>query len=265
MDRFYKFYKKSYAKMLSEKIELKAPQETSSGTTTPTPTPTTDVTTTPKDELKSGSPTDTSTYIEVKTTKDASKSIFFHKDLIPHIKENNELGLGSIFSKEFFDKVKLEEVLKEIDVNSINNNIFSKDLMYTIGYDLVRKKEDVENDLYKAPGGDTPYILEVEKTVKDKTETVSVVYSTKDITTYATKRINYILVKIDSNKTSNNALKDAAKAGNAYILLTMFPGMTTGPITQWKDTHYIVVPVKVKPDGKVVVDEKGNVVPQEIK
>lgn len=157
-----------------------------------------------------------------------------------HIKEHNELGIGSIFRKGITEG----EILSMVE--KIKNEVNSSQSAYQIrvpkiGYNLVLPYDEAM-DLEGAVESTT------EKKEGPNTVIVPLVQTTQDLEDFITDEITLIIrpsnpqflpedVKMDSEVMSK------IDEGKCYSLLTAFPGDPDIPkASEWKGMFAVVVP-----------------------
>lgn len=157
-----------------------------------------------------------------------------------HIKEHNELGLGSIFRKGITDS----EIINMVE--RIKNEVSPNQSAYQIrvpriGYNLVLPYEEAM-DLEGAEESTT------EKKEGPNMITVPLVQTTQSLRDFSTDELTLIIrpsnpqflpedVKMDSD------VMEKIESGKCYSLLTAFPGDPDIPkASEWNGMYAVVVP-----------------------
>ena len=161
-----------------------------------------------------------------------------------HISTHNEIGIGSVFSKDIdIDKV-LAKVLPNLNVKDI------KDGVYTIkspgaGYNLVLPMDQAK----KLSGAE---MTSVEKEERDGPIKVPAIKTTAPLSDFKTDILTLIIRPTNPDRLHPSLEKDkdthnAIKAGKSFTLLASFPGDPNIPrASEWGDKYAVILPPKEK-------------------
>ena len=174
-----------------------------------------------------------------------------------HISTHNEIGIGSVFSKDIdIDKV-LAKVLPNLNVKDI------KDGVYTIkspgaGYNLVLPMDQAK----KLSGAE---MTSVEKEERDGPVKVPAIKTTAPLSDFKTDQLSLIIRPSNPDRLHPSLEKDkdthdAIKAGKSFTLLAAFPGDPSIPrASEWGDKYAVILPPEEKggkePEGQQTAAE----------
>lgn len=157
-----------------------------------------------------------------------------------HIKEHNELGIGSIFKKGITDM----EILNMVE--KIKNEVNPSQSAYQIkvpgiGYNLVLPYDEAMN-LEEATESST------EKKEGPNMITVPLVQTTQPLSDFSTDDLTFIVRPSNPQFLPEDVKMDPEvmkkiEEGKCYSLLTAFPGDPDIPkASEWKGMYAVVVP-----------------------
>jgi hypothetical protein len=161
-----------------------------------------------------------------------------------HISTHNEIGIGSVFSKDIdIDKV-LAKVLPKLDVKDIKNGVYSTKSP-GIGYNLVLSMDKAK----KLSGAK---MTSVEKEERDGPIKVPAIKTTAPLSDFKTDILTLIIRPTNPDRLHPSLEKDkdthnAIKAGKSFTLLASFPGDPNIPrASEWGDKYAVILPPKEK-------------------
>ena len=174
-----------------------------------------------------------------------------------HISTHNEIGIGSVFSKDIdIDKV-LAKVLPNLDVKDIKDGVYTTKSP-GIGYNLVLSMDKAK----KLSGAK---MTSVEKEERDGPIKVPAIKTTAPLSDFKTDQLTLIIRPTNPGRLHPSLEKDkdthnAIKAGKSFTLLASFPGDPSIPrASEWGDKYAVILPPEEKggkePEGQQTATE----------
>ena len=174
-----------------------------------------------------------------------------------HISTHNEIGIGSVFSKDIdIDKI-LAKLLPNLDVKDIKDGVYTTKSA-GIGYNLVLPMDQAK----KLSGAE---MTSVEKEERDGPVKVPAIKTTAPLSDFKTDQLSLIIRPSNPDRLHPSLEKDkdthdAIKAGKSFTLLAAFPGDPSIPrASEWGDKYAVILPPEEKggkePEGQQTAAE----------